>query len=167
MGERLRAMQKDVAAIEAILESPIDEGERRALKKRVARVARELSALEGALAGEATPPAPEPPPPTPPEPEKGFPNEDFEALLTSLHAARFGSERTNLLETSLELRDVTVAQAARLLATFPFSGERVEAARFIVPRLSDPERAFKLIDAMQFQSDKDELKEIIKQARSR
>lgn len=169
---KLHEVEAQLAGVAAILESPVDEGERRGLIKRIAKLDKDVLALRRLLEGvlgqpHEPPPVVQAPPPTPPQEEPGLPAPDLEALLRGLKAAHFGSERMSILEAALELRDVTVAQAARILPLFPFSEERVAAARYLVPRLSDPERAFTLLSVMQFDSDKEEVKKIITESRGK
>lgn len=173
LAERVREIHKQVVAAQALAESPLDEKGRRSLVRRLGRIDEALSELELALRGAPVPPpAPPPvvvaPPPQPPPAPTATPMTPAEhnQLLERLKAASFASDRTYELEEGLRGRTVTAAQAARILAAFSFSSERLDAARAVVAALSDPDNGRLLVDAMDFAGDKDAVRDLLRDARS-
>ncbi len=78
----------------------------------------------------------------------------FGALVFEMHAAPFVAERRDVLRAAVAGRWFTSAQVARVLDAFPFSSDQVEAVRLLVPRLTDPENAFRLFGAFPFEADR-------------
>lgn len=169
--DRVREIHRQVVAAYALAETPMDEKARRSLLQRLERLDTQLSELELSVRDGSLAPAPvvaaPPPPPPPPAPPARPPLRDAEAkdLVRQLGESSFAADRKAVLEAALDHRSLSTAQARRLLDLFPFAEERVEAAAFIVPRLSDPDSAHTLLDAMQFAGDKEKLREIIRAAR--
>lgn len=185
LAARVREIHKMVVAVQALAESPLDEKGRRSLTKRLARIDEELSELELALreapavspaAAPAAAPAapvvvPAPPrpvaPPAAPAPTaRPMSPAELSRLMTRLEDAAFTSDRAGALEDALHDRTVTGGQAARVLGAFSFSSERVDAARVLLGSLADLADAGALVEAMQFSGEKDEVREMIRQARA-
>jgi hypothetical protein len=106
----------------------------------------------------------EPSRPTPPPPQPTV-QPITESMLRSLVAAirnePFADDQLSVLEEAVPSQYFLVAQAQQILRTFSFSSDRVKAMRLLRPRLLDLENGFKLYEAFEHSSDKDELKRIL------
>ena len=93
---------------------------------------------------------------TPPMDDRGF-----SELLSTVRRQSFDDGRLDVLEMGVRGQCVTSGQVVDLLAPFAFAGNKLSAARVLVPRIVDRAGAFRLFDAMTFETDKRKLKEII------
>lgn len=167
--ERIREIHRQVVSAQALAETPLDETARRSLLKRLEKAELGLAELELAVRAEqpqvSVPvPAMVPAPTVAPRP---LGDAEVSDLVRQLGRASFAADRKAVLEAALDHRTVTTVQARRLLDVFTFSTERIDAAAFVVPRLSDLDRAHTLLDAMDFTGDKEALRELIRAARAR
>lgn len=86
---------------------------------------------------------------------------DFNDLMGTLSRAPFAKDKLQILGAAVSRAWVSTDQAARVLGLLPFDAERLDAARLLVPRLTDPERGFRLADSMTFAKSKEELARIL------
>jgi hypothetical protein len=86
------------------------------------------------------------------------------ALVNAVRSESFDDSRLSVI--ALATRDVCVtsAQAKELVGELSFSRPRVEAVKLLAPRIVDRELGFTLLEAMTFESDKRDAKEILTSA---
>ncbi len=88
-------------------------------------------------------------------------DEAFGPLADEVAHEAFADDRLSLLRDRAKTLGFTVAQAARLLAAFPYPGDRLRGARILWPRVVDRANGAQLYDSFTFQSEKDELRAVL------
>jgi hypothetical protein len=104
------------------------------------------------------PPAPPLPPPAPlPPPPEAMSQQDFQALLATVKAASFSSDRINALRAAASRNHFTVDQLGVILKSMTFASDFSDALKIIAPKVVDPQNAFKLHQQVTFSSQSDEI----------
>ncbi|QRK09944.1 DUF4476 domain-containing protein [Archangium violaceum] len=104
------------------------------------------------------------PPPAPPPPQPTVhPISDamLRSLTTAIRNEPFADDQLNVLGEATSTQYFLVSQAQQILRLFSFSSDRLKAMRMLRPRLLDLDNGFKLYEAFDYSSDKDELKRIL------
>jgi len=178
--ERLRALQGQVIAVDAVLQNSIDERERRDLRRRVrlinsemAQLIAELSTATSARNTEMMIALPTAPPPEPPvfeeevveEEPAVFPMSDgqFNAFFQRWEDTAFEDDRRSLLRMGMRDNLVSVSQVRRLIKDRMgiMEDEALAIIDYLAPRIVDPNNAYTLIDVMTFSDGKKELEQIL------
>ncbi len=97
---------------------------------------------------EAPPPAPAEPVATP------MASGPFNALLQRMDDASFSDEKHALLRTAVTNNWISCAQLRRILDTYDFGSDKLEAVQMSRDSVLDPQNAFVLDDAFDFSSEK-------------
>ncbi|NUN12353.1 MAG: DUF4476 domain-containing protein, partial [Myxococcales bacterium] len=178
INKSLQTLRFEVAGINAIVDNPVDDDERRSIQNRLHVIDGETRRLERLIQRylEVTmdaAPTPvmvqlpvEPQPvlivqePTPPSPLP-MPAGDFAEMIGQMRNASFSSDQMTILQTAIGGHYLNTDQASAIIGVFSFSSDKLAAAEIAVPRLIDPNQAFHLLKLMDFSSDKDKLKQII------
>jgi hypothetical protein len=169
-----RALDRLDQAIVRIEES-LDDVSEKSVRKRMRRQVSDAKRAARHVRDEVCHPLPEDPPPpapvAPPPPtevvELSAPMGSglFRGLLAAVRAESFAEGKLSVLESGVGGQCLTTSQAAQVLDQFSFAKDKIAAARKVVPRLVDREKAFKLYDKMSFSKDKKRLKGIIEDVR--
>ncbi|WNG40548.1 DUF4476 domain-containing protein [Archangium violaceum] len=105
---------------------------------------------------------PQRPPPPPPQPTvQPISDGMLRSLVTAIRNEPFADDQLSVLGEAVSTQYFLVAQAQQLLRLFSFSSDRMKAMRLLRPRLLDLDNGFKLYEAFDYSSDKDELKRIL------
>lgn len=147
-------LKREIDGLEGALEVAVEGRARRAIMKRIRRIEGLLDLLERTVGQASTPESRAIPP-------RAMPTLVFHRLMGQLQRAGFTEERLQLLRAAAADNGFTAAQATAVLQAFSFANERLEAARTLVPRLTDPENGFQLYDAFEFDGDRAAMKALI------
>lgn len=107
-------------------------------------------------------------PPTPPAPKQPM-NVTCSEMFTSttyvdeLKRMTFDEDRLTSIQSTLKTKCLTSGQAHKILETLTFSGDRLEMAKFMYMRLTDPINAMTLSDLFTFDTEKEEFETFVKQ----
>ncbi|WP_207422242.1 DUF4476 domain-containing protein [Desertivirga brevis] len=85
----------------------------------------------------------------------------FERFSKSLRQASFDKNKLSVIDLTAPYAGFTVDQVIDVVRLMAFSDGKVSAVRKMFPSVTDPENAFMLLDAFDFQKDKDKVKSII------
>ncbi|GEM_PF-1572550 len=83
---------------------------------------------------------------------------DFAGVLAAIEKESFSSGKLEIVKDVSVDRWFTAAQVKRVVETFSFDNDKVEAAVILHPRVVDMENWFRVHDAFSFDSSKDELR---------
>lgn len=181
IAKSLQTLQFELAGINAIVDNPIDESERRTIQNRLQTIDGETRRLERLFRHYMERTADTNPPPVmvqlPAEPQQllivhepapigpmAMPADDFSEMIGQMRNASFSSEQMTILQTAIGNHWLSTDQASAIISVFSFSSDKLAAAQIAVPRLVDPNQAFHLLKLMDFSSDKEKLKQIIENA---
>lgn len=151
----------------------------RELRERIARIRQDLRGLDDArfqLADEAAsfeqelmtcerrerrernrpPVIVQPPEPPPPMPVNGA---ELNGIITALNDAAFSREKLAILRSASASRWFTVDQVVRIMHTFDFGRDKVEAAAMLHEAVVDRENWYQVYSALTFGSDQRKLRE--------
>jgi len=106
------------------------------------------------------PPAPLPAPPAPAGPRAMEPGR-FDALVAAVTREPFPDGQRRVLDTAMPGSWFTVAQVGTLVDLFTFSRDKLEVVRRARGHIVDPDQAFQLYERFTFDSDKNELRNIL------
>ncbi|WP_207536031.1 DUF4476 domain-containing protein [Desertivirga arenae] len=85
----------------------------------------------------------------------------FERFSKSLKQASFDKNKLSVIDLTTPYAGFTVDQVLDVVKLMDFSDGKISAVRKMFPSVADPENAFLLFDAFDFQKDKDKVKSII------
>lgn len=85
----------------------------------------------------------------------------FERFSRSIRQASFDKNKLSVIDLTAPYAGFTVGQMIDVVKLMDFSDGKVSAVRKMFPSVADPENAFMLLDAFDFQKDKDKVKSII------
>ena len=127
------------------------------IERKSVDIDRRLQAIE-ALVGRTPPPVvviqePVPPPP-PPVPTEG----ELAGILSTLEGEAFPKQRLARLQDIAQHHWFTAGQVVRILGTFDFPDNQVEAAVALHPHVVDPESWYLVYDTFDFPSHRDEVR---------
>lgn len=94
-----------------------------------------------------------------------MPPRDFRELLNAVEGESFDKTKITLLQTAATDQFFSTDQVAQVLETFSFDSNKLDAARVLVPRLVDYDRAFRLLSSMSFDSGKEDMRALIETSR--
>ena len=97
----------------------------------------------------------------PPAP-RVMPPAAFESLLKSVKKEAFSGGKLQIVATAASNNFFTVAQVARLLTAFSFSGDKLKCVGHVADRIVDRQNLFQLIEAFTFDSEKKKLRKILR-----
>lgn len=89
----------------------------------------------------------------------------FDALLRSIEREAFPTRALRTLELALDDQRFTVGQVRRLMAVFPFGSDRLRVMELTVPRLVDRNDAFQLLEAFDFEMERDQARALLERLR--
>ena len=92
-----------------------------------------------------------------------MPEGEFSSLMDRINGESFGDDKLRVLSTAAKNYRFKVSQITRLISTFTFSEDKIEALRISYPEVVDPQNNFKILDAFTFSDDKKEADAIINQ----
>lgn len=90
---------------------------------------------------------------------------EFAALLGALRTEGFSSSQMNLLESVARDHHFLVSQLRQVIDTVSFSSDRMRATEILAPRVVDPQNAYLLGSAFDFESEREKVREIFRRAR--
>ncbi len=90
----------------------------------------------------------------------------FSTFLAMAQAQDNDEQKTQLLEEVVGAQCVTTFQVQNTMALYKFDGEKLRAARFLVPRIVDRGSAGGLVQSFAFDGDKRKLLTMLKNART-
>jgi hypothetical protein len=104
-------------------------------------------------------------PPAPKQPMSVTCSEMFTSTtyVDELKRMTFDEDRLTSIQSTLKTKCLTSGQAYKVLETLTFSGDRLEMAKFIYMRLTDPFNAMSLSELFTFDSEKEEFETFVKQ----
>ena len=91
--------------------------------------------------------------------------ERFDALLRAMQAEAFARSQLGVLEAAARDNLFEIEQLRRLLAGFSFPSDRVRAVEIVAPRIVDRGNAFLLQSALEFESEKSQVRAIFDKLR--
>jgi hypothetical protein len=171
-------VERALAALDdglAKLSSDVEKVDGRKVKARLRNDVDAILRARDALRLETCPLAQQPPPPPPPSqypqppvvvappaaPPPVIDERGFAALLAAVRRESFDDGRAAVIDTGVRGQCVTSDQAATLLRTLSFEGNKITSARVLVPRIVDRTNAIALFDVFTFDTDKRKLKAIL------
>lgn len=83
---------------------------------------------------------------------------EFQRLIRSVRAASFSGDKADLIREVARREHFSSEQAYALVALVPFSSDQVEAAVALYEHVIDPERFYRVYDALRFSSTRTELR---------
>lgn len=83
--------------------------------------------------------------------------------IDELKRMTFDEDRLISIQSTLKSKCLTSVQAHKILETLTFSGDRLEMAKFMYMRLTNPMNAMSLADLFTFDSEKEEFETYVKQ----
>lgn len=109
-----------------------------------------------------------PPPPTPipaatyaPAPAPSLSNSDFKRIVKLTKKESFDEGKLRMVEAISMLGYFTTEQAAELLRTFSFDNSRLDALRFLAPRIVDRGNPMSILKSFTFDSSSKKAAEIL------
>jgi len=109
---------------------------------------------------QAPPPMPAAPPPAA-APASCQSSSDLAEVKEAIENEGFSKEKLDVLESAAPDRWFCVAQVVEVLELYAFSADKIAALKIMKPRIADPQNKFKIINALDFSSDKDAAKKIL------
>lgn len=93
----------------------------------------------------------------------GMDHTAFMRLRNSLAHENFDMNRVNLVKQAMGHPNAVIscAQATEILKIFEFSNNRLNALKAIAPKLADKQNDFMILDAFEFQNDKNQARKIL------
>jgi hypothetical protein len=89
------------------------------------------------------------------------PEDDFQALMTKLRATIDKNDTLFIISQNATAYNFTTGQLIEIIGVFPFDDERLKAIDAVLPKITDTQNAYRLLDHVKFQSSKNKLKEMI------
>lgn len=169
--EEVDQLLEGLSAVRALTETKSTPDGRRALQRELESLRTRLLALRD-LVREApagipapsdvvvvTPPQEETPSVDPAQPPMA--RDDFEAALASVESHGFAGERLDVVAELAQRNWFVVEQARRVIESFSFGKDRLQALELLAPRIVDPQNNFRLYEAFTFESDKTQARRIL------
>jgi hypothetical protein len=94
---------------------------------------------------------------------KVMPEGDFSDLVSRIKKESFSEGKIRVLRTAAKNYRFNCSQIVRLIDSYTFSEDKLEALRISYPDVADPKNNYKILDAFTFDTDKDEADRIINQ----
>jgi hypothetical protein len=94
---------------------------------------------------------------------KVMPEGDFGDLVSRIKKESFSEGKIRVLRTAAKNYRFNCSQIVRLIDSYTFSEDKLEALRISYPDVADPKNNYKILDAFTFDTDKDEADSIINQ----
>lgn len=94
-------------------------------------------------------------PPTGPVPMS---KAEFKRFLAQIKEQRYEKDRLSVLRVAAKENNFTSAQAAKLIDTFKYGEDQVDAAIALHPQLTDPGNFFQVIGALRYSKDKEKVR---------
>lgn len=85
--------------------------------------------------------------------------QEFSRIYSAVSAESFGDDQLAVLRAASQGRRFSSTQVASLMNLFDFSDDRIEAAVFLYPQITDPQNWYTVYGALTFSSDKTELRQ--------
>jgi len=169
--QEIDRLLEGVAAVQALAQSPAaDADASRALQRELEGLRTGLVALRQTVReAPAAMPAPTeiveiaalPGPPEVPAGEEPMTRDDFEAALASIASHGFAAERLEVIAQLARGNWFVVEQARRVIESFSFGKDRLQALELLAPRIVDRQNDFRLFEAFTFESDKAQARRIL------
>lgn len=99
------------------------------------------------------------PQPQPPPGYGAMSRDDFARLQAQITAATFPTDQMNVISAAASRNRFTVDQVIALMRVMAFDDARIEIAVLLAPRVVDGNRFYLTLDALQFSSSKDTLRQ--------
>lgn len=90
---------------------------------------------------------------------------DLQQISSALESESFSAGKLRLLEDAVQLRGFCVDHTVRLLKLFEFESDKVAALKLLAPRLTDRQNKFKVYQAFEFDSGRDQAKKVLQNLR--
>lgn len=82
----------------------------------------------------------------------------FKGFLAQIKGQRYEKDRLSVLRVAAKENNFTSAQAAKLIDTFKYGEDQVDAAIALHPQLTDPGNFFQVIGALRYSKDKEKVR---------
>lgn len=148
-----------LAELRGMAQSHPDFRTRRSLIRKADKIKRLLVEMREALSIRDKPRL-QPAPPPPPEPQ-AMDTSDFAALMKALRTESFAKGKLVVLREAVRHNHFQVAQLRRIMREFSFADGKLQAAAAVHPVLVDPNNFYKVYQDLQFESDKQKLRQMI------
>jgi hypothetical protein len=122
------------------------------LKALVLSVAVLMSTVASAQSAPAAPAAPK---------VSAISDQPLQALVAAIKKESFGDGKLRVLELAVPNQYFLVPQVLKILQGYTFGEDKLIAVRLLWPRVLDRDNAAQLYQAFAFQSEKDQLRQII------
>ncbi|PKN79908.1 MAG: hypothetical protein CVU48_03795 [Candidatus Cloacimonetes bacterium HGW-Cloacimonetes-1] len=86
---------------------------------------------------------------------------DFAELLGRINKESFSDDKTRILKTASKNYNFNVNQILRLIGSFTFAEDKVDALQISYPGCTDPQNNYKILDAFTYSEDKEAAEDII------
>jgi len=91
-----------------------------------------------------------------------MPESDFENFSTQLDDTTFSSDQLSLIQLVSEHNSFTAEQIKHTIEMISFASDRLNALRILAPKIEDPEKAYIILNAFTFSTNKDKAQQIIR-----
>lgn len=88
-------------------------------------------------------------------------DQEFSDLMTKISRQVFGDDRLRTLELVSQNTRFTVNQIVRIIGTFTFASDQLNALRICYPECVDPQNNYKILDSFTFSTDRDAAQKIM------
>jgi len=85
----------------------------------------------------------------------------FDRFMRSVKDANFDKEKLSVIDLTAGYSYFTVDQIVAVVKAMDFSDGKISAVRKLYPSVADPENVFQLLDAFDYPSDKEKVKNIV------
>lgn len=90
-----------------------------------------------------------------------MPPSAFDRFLSSLKRASFDKDKLSVIDLTAPYSGFTIDQVVNVVKLMSFSDGKISAVRKMLPSVADPQNSFLLLEAFDFQKDRDKVKSII------
>ena len=102
----------------------------------------------------------------PPRPDnkpslKPMPDADFSSLLSKMKSESFSDDQMRVLRTAAKNFNFNCGQITRILDSFSFSEDKLEALEITYPKVTDPQNNYTILDAFTYSMDKQKAESIM------
>lgn len=129
---------------------------RREMTRKADELRRLLERIDAELALQYAPP----PPPIQPPPVQPMEAGRFTTLLNTLGAEAFPKGKLRVVKQAGRHDHFSVDQVRRVMRQFSFADGKVQAAATLYPKLVDPQNFFQVYEELDFEADKNRLREL-------
>jgi len=91
-----------------------------------------------------------------------IPPNEFSGMMKKLKGTVNRDDKLFIISQKAKVYHFTIEQLIKIIRIFPFDKERLEAIHSVLPKITDTQNEYKLLDHVKFQSSKNKLKEMIK-----